>query len=140
MSLFMDFITEKLLNEDIVLGGKNSTSRNLYNACIVLSVLTIFLFLCGSYVWLTANFALHTALIALSGITFLLALAGFAAIYMIDAQKKKYLETLKQDVLNGLEEFMAIAEDEMSVPVQENPKTAVFLSSLSGFVAGQKIR
>ena len=109
---------------------------------IILALTGLGFCLYGEYVWLLSVFTPAIAAFCVGGSAFTLALALTLVGDLISSGKSKRssrtesapsvdLPKLVSDTINSLSE-------ELEEPIRDNPKTALMLASLAGFVAGER--
>lgn len=114
----------------------------LYALCGLLGIIaTVFLFF-GLYSYITLTHPPYIAAVAVAGLCLAISLIAF---YIADSKSKKREKIAKAhsdlDLVNDLIDSIQSGElsELINKPVSENPKTALILASLAGFVAGEKI-
>jgi len=142
MPLLEQAFVNALLSRQAPLMRKNKWGFGLFLLASVLGAMALIFGVYAGYTWLLTQFpkpeaALYSALGVLL-VALLLALIGL--IILRSRRRKRQSATLQKDDVKAL---MALASEalaeEMAEPIQKNPKTALFIASIAGYAAGEKI-
>lgn len=90
------------------------------------------------YLWLSTN---YTAVVTAAGlgISMLVLSALFAlSTYSLILYKRREMKRMRKDFIELTEKTLEIFEKELSKPVNDNPKTSVLISSVAGYLAGER--
>jgi hypothetical protein len=105
------------------------------------------LFLCAAlvfaiisgYGWLLTQYPQPIAALIVAGIILAVSVIAGASGYLVLKKKPKPVEQDK-DILELVFDLAEEYSDEIIEPVQENPKTALILASVAGFIAGETMQ
>jgi hypothetical protein len=107
-------------------------------AIIVISTIGILFLLAGLYLYLVTIMQPYEVCLIMGGVILALGLSILASrifvLYMIQRKIKHSMKAIYEDVKDILEDVVTQA----SKPVQENPKLAVALAAIAGFILVQK--
>ena len=88
--------------------------------------------------WLSVSYAAHiAALYTALGVLACSIVSMFAGLALL--KKKPKPEFGHQEISQIISDISDVVGPEMTQPIQDNPKTAVMLASLAGFVAGDRL-
>lgn len=105
----------------------------------LLAFIAIFFLALSGYGWLLMNY--EQPLAALISAASTLAVAGVAGMsgYFIILRKKRQISARKNDLVQNALDIGEAFGEELSQSTQENPKTAVALASIAGFIAAESL-
>ena len=121
----------KLSATGVIFGGMAS----------VLAVTAMVFALMTEYLWLRALYAPYLAALVTAGTAVFLSLvaAWISSIAMKRGRERNALSRgPSPDIAKTLSSLIDSFGDELEQPIRENPKTAVMLASLAGFMAGDR--
>jgi hypothetical protein len=95
--------------------------------------------LAAGYDWLLANYDIQTARLFMGGLCLILAAIAAAVAGAIIKLKIRKAETYYVVLRENLEAMLSMIGDELEDPIRENPKTAVLVAGLAGYVAAEKL-
>jgi high-affinity Fe2+/Pb2+ permease len=105
----------------------------------VLAVVAIGFLMAAGYDWLLTQYDLQTARLYMGGFVFLLA-ALFAVVAMaIYSYRQRKIRAYYEVVKDNFQHAMTIVGEELEEPIRENPKTAMLIAGLAGYIAAEKI-
>ncbi|MCE7887576.1 MAG: hypothetical protein DYH13_08785 [Alphaproteobacteria bacterium PRO2] len=93
----------------------------------------------AGYDWLITNYDLQTARLVIGAGTMSLGIIIAAAVYSIYAEKRKQIEGYYSILKNNIHTALEVVGEELEEPIRENPKTAVMIASLAGYIAAEKL-
>lgn len=116
-----------------------SPNVGYYGAAIILSMATgIGFLLAGLYMYLVTILPTYQVCLIMGAITFSVGLAILAArayaFYVLQRKIRKSAKTLYRDIKDILEDVL----DSVEAPISENPRLAIILTLLAGFILGKK--
>ncbi|MGQ0527375.1 MAG: phage holin family protein [Alphaproteobacteria bacterium] len=111
-----------------------------------LIALSGFFILCGlgfivfaAHLWFRTQFTPEISY-ALTGLIFIgFGLIGCWVTYALAQYHKRIFRKFKNDITETIESLFELLDEELKEPISENPKAAVLLASLGGYVAGKKL-
>ena len=104
-----------------------------------LLVLTGFGFLVyAAFLWMNANYEPQVAAFYAGAGAFALAIITTLAAYLIMQYKQRRAEKARQELLQTIHLAMDVADEELSKPINENPKTTLLLASLAGYILADR--
>lgn len=134
MPLAEQAIVSGLLSKKAPLARKNKFGLALVAlAGLFFCVAVIFSILAG-YGWLLTQYSQPMAALMVSGSVLVLCLGCGAGGYLL-LKKKPRPSMAEADIAQTMSLITDIVGDELAETIQENPKTAVAIASLAGFVA-----
>lgn len=93
----------------------------------------------AGYDWLVTHYDLQTARLVVGAGTMSLGIIIAIAVYSIYAEKRKQLQGYYSVLKNNLHSALEVVGEELEEPIRENPKTAVMIASLAGYIAAEKL-
>lgn len=105
----------------------------------VLAVIAIGFLMMAGYDWLTTRYDLQTARLYMGGFTFLLAALAALAAAAVHSYRQRKIRAYYEIVKDNFQHVLALVSDEMEEPIRENPKTAMLIAGLAGYIAAEKI-
>lgn len=142
MSLLFTVAEEVLVNR--VLSNKAPVTGRSKLGLIIIILTTLFVLaglgfaLYSATVWLNTVFSAHLASLIMAGALFTLALFSSALFLIYSRYKQSKVKEARQDMAETIEMGINLINKELSEPVSNNPKQAMLIASLAGFVAGDK--
>lgn len=110
----------------------------------VLTVMAIGFGLFATYAYLVTIYVPQAAALMVAGIAFAVALvsAGISMLYMNRRARRMVSQTLnpQPDIAKTVTAMIDSIAEELEEPIRENPKTAIMIASLAGFLAGDTAR
>lgn len=142
MNSVLNIIEEKLnhsvANNKLSVAGENE----IRIALVIFSSLMAFfgagVFVYGSYIWLDNSYDIITVIFVMGGIFCLLSIIGGIALYNIELYKRKKIQKEKEYFINMVKDVFEIFQQELEAPVNDNPKTAILIATISGYLAGER--
>lgn len=136
-------IIEHVILDRILTGNVSFANQNkLGQGLMAVSGFFVFLSLCfgiyAGHLWLQDNYspdkaaALTALLCFTTGLVLLL--GSLATVHY----KAKRLKSLTAEIRTAIHDVIDFLDEELTDPVQENPKTAAVIASMAGYVAGNK--
>lgn len=137
-------VAERILVDRIISNKIPITGESKFKLCLItFSGLTAvtgigFLFY-ASYLWLSVNFSVITTMAVMGGMFVLLSIVSCFILLGIIEYKKKQMRKMTNEIIDAAERALEIFEKEISAPVNDNPKTSVLVSSIAGYLAGERL-
>ena len=138
MTIVLDLILDRVITQLAPIESK--APPYLFKASMLLFAAAVLMMLVGNFVWLESAYNLHIAMFATGGLTLVLSVIGLASVYFISAFKRKKIQEAKVEIFEFATELFEAVEDEIAEPIQENPKSAVLLTALSGYLTGEQVK
>ncbi len=129
-----------LKNEDLPFISKGSKTGTTLMAigAFLLTVASVFL-IYAAYLWLGNNFPPDEAAAITGALVLGVAALFFLTSFGIWYYRRYRLLRARKDMTALFHQAIEFLDEELSKPVQENPKTATALASLAGFTVGEKV-
>jgi len=135
--LVQNFVVSKMADNRP--GGASETGLTLTAMSFVLTSAGLVFVLFAEYLWLKTYFLSDTAALIVAGTSYVLALvAAVIGKAMGRRRKNEKALSLTEDASKAVSQIINSLSEELESPVRENPKTAMVLASLAGFVAGER--
>lgn len=132
-------LIDRVLGNDVPFTGKSKAGLSLYALAGTLFVTSLGFFIVAAYLWIENNyFPPEKAAAMAGGLILALSCLCAGAAYLILQYKRSRARKLKAELTQTLHTLADIAEEELSQPIKDNPKTSVLIASLAGFIAGDK--
>ena len=119
----------------------NATGLTFMGIAAVLAVAAVIFAVMTEYLWLRAFYAPYLAALVTACTAVLLSLVA-AWIGSMTMKRDKRRDAIARgpspDIAKTLSSLIDSFEEELEQPIRENPKTAIMLASLAGFMAGDR--
>lgn len=136
-------LVQQLLMMRMAGGGHSSPSSlaggvAMTAVSVAMTVMGLAFALYAGNLWLITITSPEIAALSTAGIAFALALVSAMIGKAVATGKKRHTAAAAQsDVKHIISDIINALGDELDDPIRENPKTAIVLASLAGFVAGE---
>ena len=138
-------IAQQILLQNVMGGRSNGTSEmgkvrlSFYAFSGLLVIASIIFIIYGSHLYFLSGFSKDVAFILTGAVCLffgMIVISTLAAIYYYKLCKYK---KLKSEITNFTSDALDILQEEVESPIVRNPKTAVLLASLVGYLIGEKL-
>lgn len=137
LALIEQLVIDRVLSNGVPFTGKSKAGLGL----VVLSGLFLLLgtgfIIWGSYLWLSYHYTRDIAALVTGLVIFCLSILMALGAYALLKFRERNFQKIKADVANSFRALLETADEELTGPLRENPKMAVLIASLSGFLAGK---
>jgi len=134
-----ELLVAVILSEKVLLPRKSRTDRIFTALSALLGCAGVFLALLGLERFLETKYPEDAAALIGAGVVLLAALLIAAASSYCRRRKNSLLQAARNELRGNFRGLLDDISGELEGPVQENPKTAVLLAALAGFItAGQR--
>lgn len=137
-------LVQQMLMMRMAGGGGHSSPSSLAGGVamtavsVAMTVMGLAFALYAGNLWLMTFLPPEIAAISTAGVAFVLALVSAMIGKAVATRKKRHVPaTAPSDVTHIISNIINALGDELDDPIRENPKTAIMLASLAGFVAGE---
>jgi formate hydrogenlyase subunit 3/multisubunit Na+/H+ antiporter MnhD subunit len=93
----------------------------------------------AGYEWMLEQHGLQTARLYTGSVCVTLAVMAAAAAGAFYSYKRAKAETYYMVVRENIQSAIAMLGEELEEPIRENPKTAMLMASLAGYIAAEKL-
>lgn len=133
-----NLLIDRLVSNDAPLTGKSKAGIGLtfFAGFMLLTACGFFIY--AAYLWMSSRFEPEIAASIAGGFTLMLSALCALGAYAIVQYKRYRLSKLKSEITDTMYSALDLAETELAEPIKNNPKTAVLVASLAGFIAGEK--
>lgn len=131
-------LIDRVLSNKASFTGRSKAGFGLLAFSGLLLCLGLGFLLGAAYLWFDKNYTPEVAAAMTGILSMLLALLGAAGAYFFAYFRRRRIQTLKSEIAETVQTALEYADEELGEPVRENPKTAVMIASLAGFVAGER--
>lgn len=139
MPLIEQVIIDRLLSQKAPLMRKNKFGIGLTVLGGAMFLLGLVFAALAGYGWLLMHYPQPTAALITAGfilgLSILTSLVGVALLQRRAPPRRQD----EEEIMEAVSEIMTIVSEELAEPIQENPKTAVILSGVAGFAAGERM-
>lgn len=137
MSSLMTIAQSMILNS-AAHNGNSSKGPNLMTLAGVLLAIAMGFFVYASYVWMSGVYSPEAAAF-FTGL-FVVALAALCCLvtYWSALYRKLRMKQYKDEIVETINDVLDVVDAELGESIRENPKTAVFIASIAGFIAGDR--
>lgn len=144
LALVEQLVIDRVLSNGVPFTGKSKAGLGL----IALSGFFLLVGLCfivwGSYLWLSNNYPPDVAALIMGLVIFSLAILCALGAYTLLKFRERNFQQIKSEIAQTFRAVLETADEELTGPLRDNPKTAVLAASVTGFLtghfAGKKIR
>ncbi|HRC26924.1 MAG TPA: hypothetical protein PKX87_05785 [Alphaproteobacteria bacterium] len=131
-------VVDRLLKGYLPLTGRSKVVEALIGVTAALLVLGLGFMIYAAHLWVSRTYTPEMAALVTGGLLLALAALCVAGMYLLVQYTRRRVIRVKDDITQSLTEIMGIAGDELAEPVRDNPKTAVLIASIAGFLAGER--
>ena len=131
-------LTDRISNNKFSVTGESKIKTALITFSSLMAFLAIGFFVYGAYIWLSNNYDIITVMFTMGGIFSLLSITSGILVFNIAFYKRKKLQAEKENFITTAKEAFEIFQQELEAPVNDNPKTAMLIASISGYLAGER--
>lgn len=131
-------LIDRVLSKDAPFTGKSKAGLGLFTLALAFLLIALAFFIYAAYLWMSKNYPPEVAATLMGGLILSLAAISGIVAYAILSYKRLRMKKLKNEIIETMQSAIELADEEISEPIKENPKTAVLIASLAGFVAGEK--
>lgn len=138
LAIAEQMLADSIIKDSFSVAGESKIRTLLITFSTLMGVSSIGFFVYGSYTWLSNNYEIVTVMFAMGGIFFLLSIISGIVIYNITLLKRKKIQTGKENFIAIAKDTFEIFQQELETPINDNPKTALLIASISGYLAGER--
>lgn len=139
MPFIEQFIIDAIMGSKPVASPKNKFGLGLAALSGFFFFLMMFFISLFAYNELQAFYTQAQAALIMAAAIFILALCSSLGAYLIFKKKSKHSFARRQHLSDMIYQLGEMIGDEIDAPIRDNPKTAMILASLAGFVAGDRL-
>ncbi len=93
----------------------------------------------AGYDWLVTHYDLQTARLVIGALILSLGIIIAAVVYGVYDKKRRQLQNYYGMLKDNIHSALEVVGEELEEPIRENPKTAVMIASLAGYIAAEKL-
>jgi hypothetical protein len=138
LTIAEQMLTDRIIKNKLSVTGGSKLKATLVTFSSLMAFLGIGFFVYGGYIWLSNNYDIITVMFAMGSVFFALSITSGIIIYNIALCKRKKLQAEKENFIATAKEAFEIFQQELEAPVNDNPKTAMLIASISGYLAGER--
>ena len=137
-------IVQTLLMQQMMGSGHSKTGElktlrlGIYLISALLLSASLILITYGSYLAFANNFDLPIAFILTGVVAFLFALITLSTVYIGYKLSMAKFKKVKSDMIQTAQETLNVIGEELKDPIVENPKAAVLVATLAGYLLGER--
>lgn len=112
----------------------------------VLCALSVFFALIGSgfliyaaHLWLSGHYSPDTAAAMTGVLSFIFAAFVASIVYAAARYRQSRIKKIRKQVANTIKSTLSAMNDEWGDPIRENPKTAMLIGALAGFILEDQV-
>lgn len=139
MPFIEQFIIDAIMGMKPVASPKNKFGLGLAVLSGFFFFLTLFFVSLFGYNQLQTLYTQSDAALIMAAGIFILGISSSLGAYFIFKRKSKHHHARKQHITGLVAQIGDLIGEEIDGPIRDNPKTAMILASLAGFVAGDKL-
>jgi uncharacterized membrane-anchored protein len=111
---------------------KAKTCLSVLSVCFMVAGLVFLIY--AAHVWLSAHYSrdIAAAITGLLCVAFSAVLAGI--VFAILCYRKARIKAIQRHIPDTIKSLLSTLETELTSPIRENPKTAVIMASILGFL------
>ncbi len=132
-------LIERLLDGNGLFSTPRRSGPGLMTLSGLLGVVGSGFFIYAAYLWLSPIFA-PPMVMAFTGALFCaLALMLVLFSYAAAAYRLYHMRQIKAEIANTVEIAMDVVQEDVAIPIRDNPKTAMLIALATGLMAGEKL-
>lgn len=132
-------VIDRLVSNGPPLAGKSKIGMAVTAMSGLLFAVGLGFFIYAAYLWLGNLYAADVATLYTSLLTFALSALLMAGVYIAVQLRKQKMKKMKQEVADSIIHTLNEADNELARSVRENPKSAMMVSTLAGFLVGERL-
>lgn len=132
-------IIDRALNSETLFSSNHKTGLSLLASAGLMLAVALGFFIYAGYLWLNATYDPQTATMLAGLMALALAVLCALGAYGVTRYKRWRVERFKNEIADTMHMALEMADEELAEPVRDNPKTALLIASLAGFIAGEKM-
>lgn len=131
-----------LINKHSPISKTGKFGVSMFSVALTFVLIGIGFFLYAIYHWFLMTYPPFTATLLLGFIFLGLGFLAAAIVFAVTAYQRRKIMQMRTSITQDVKEFMDLVEEEFEFdnPLRENPKTTVAISSLVGFLLGDRYR
>lgn len=133
------FVIDAIMGSKPVASPKNKFGLGLAALSGFLFMLTLFFISLFAYNELQAYYTQPQAALLMAAAIFILGVCTSLSAYLLFKKKTKHNTVRRKHLSDIIYQVGEMIGEEIDGPIRDNPKTAMILASLAGFVAGDKL-
>lgn len=138
LTIAEQMLTDSIIKNKFSVAGESKIKTALVTFSSLMAFWGVGFFVYGGYIWLSNNYDIVTVMFAMGGVFSLLSIISGILFYNIALYKRKKIQDEKENFIAAAKETFEIFQRELEVPVNDNPKTAILIASISGYLAGER--
>lgn len=132
------FLVDRIIGSKFPVTGESKIKFSLIAFSGLAGLLGLGFLFYAAYLWLSANYSLIVAMAVMGVISLSVSAIGAVVVISIMAYQHHKMKMIREEFIELAEQAFLNFEEEISVPVNDNPKTAVLISSVVGYLAGER--
>ncbi|MBI1301923.1 MAG: hypothetical protein GC137_09745 [Alphaproteobacteria bacterium] len=132
-----NILVDRLVSDKPPFTRRSKTGFGLFALAGLLLGIALCFLIYASHLWLAENYPPETAAMFAGFLALGLAALCCLFAYGVIQYKRSQVKKLKKEIANTMNSVLEIANEEFGQPIKDNPKTAVIIASLAGFIAGE---
>lgn len=132
-------ILDKILRSNAPLSAKGDFGQGAFVLSVFCMTLGFGFLIYGAHIWLAQTYAPDVAALATGGLSLALALVVGVGAYALRRWRRAGFTKKRGEIVKSLEDAVSSLDDQFGGPIRENPKTAVLLATIAGFVLEDRV-
>jgi glucan phosphoethanolaminetransferase (alkaline phosphatase superfamily) len=129
-------VVNQVLNNALPLIGKSKVGLGPMALTGLLLLVSDGFLIYAAHMYFLSLFPVYTAAALTGGLCLVIAVLSSSVSYFINLYKRRQQRQMIANLVGTFHDLYETAEEELSEPINENPKTALLLASVAGYVAG----
>ena len=138
LQLIVKVMIDELFGTPAPLSGFERAGQFIFSLSIAFLIVGLVLLIYGAYSWLSIQYSDDIA----AGITGLISLALsvilVSVLFAVNRYHQIRMRKVRERITDKIKSSLSTLENELSDPIRENPKTALIVASLLGFLVEDK--
>lgn len=138
LAMAEQLVLDKIISDKAPVTGESKIKVFLIAFSGFMALIGIGFISYATYLWLSVHYPPVAVMAAMGGIALFFSLLSALVVYNIVEYKNRKIKEMRLEIFKVAEDALNIFEKELSVPVNDNPKTSVLIASLAGYLAGDR--
>ncbi len=139
LQLIEKTVVENLFSASAPFSGLEKVGQFLCVLSAVIMVVGFIFLIYGAHTWLSIQYSKDTASFFTGAICIALSTVISSALLAATYYNKISVRKYQKKMTDKIESFLSTFEDEFGDPIRENPKTALMIAAIVGFLAKDRL-
>ncbi len=139
MKVAEQLLISRIMSNGFPLSGKSKTGFSLMALSGLMLAVALGFFVYAAHLWFAKTYEPEVAALFTAAIALGLSVISLISSYFVLQYRKFKMRRMKDEITSKIQSTIDVANDEFGDVIQDNPKAAVALASVAGFLAGEKL-